>query len=50
MDHDLLLPMMGPRNCKVPFHAVYADGIMVFCKGTLSSLEELSLLLDLYGE
>lgn len=33
-----LKPMSCPRNCAAPTHVLYADDIMVFCKGTKRNL------------
>jgi hypothetical protein len=37
----------GTRNFMVPSHTFYADDLMIFCKGNLSSLKALKLFLTL---
>lgn len=46
----ILKPMFGPRNCTTPTHVLYADDIMVFCKGTKRNLAALMSLFHEYGE
>lgn len=41
--------MVGPSNFKMPTHCLYADDIMLFCKGTHSNLQALSNLFDRYS-
>lgn len=45
-----LLPMVGPRGIPIPSHILYADDIMIFCKGTRRNLSTLVSLFDSYGQ
>jgi hypothetical protein len=38
----LLKPMKGTRNVQIPSHILYADDVMLFCKGTSSNIDVLS--------
>lgn len=42
--------MSGTRSCKVPSHTLYADDIMVFCKGKLSCTNALIKLFTRYAQ
>lgn len=42
--------MTSPRDHATPSHILYADDIMVFCRGTKSNLRNLMLLLKDYGQ
>lgn len=44
-----LQPMVSPRGCQTPTHVLYADDIMVFCKGTKRNLSSLFSLLSSYA-
>lgn len=45
-----LLPMDGPRGFSTPYHVLYADDIMIFCRGTKRNLQAIVNLFKLYGE
>jgi len=47
-DGDLNL-MSGTRGCKVPSHTLYADDIMIFCKGKISCINSLIKLFSSYA-
>jgi hypothetical protein len=40
----------GSRNYNVPSHVLYADDIMLFCKGSASNIQALSSLFVRYGQ
>jgi hypothetical protein len=40
----------GSRNFMVPSHSLYADDILVFCKGNLSGIKALKSLFDQYAQ
>lgn len=42
--------MAGTRNTKVPCHILYADDIMIFCKGKIHCVEALIDLFTKYAE
>lgn len=42
--------MAGPNRFSIPSHILYADDILVFCKGTKRNLEALMSLFNLYGQ
>lgn len=42
--------MAGPRGIQVPSHVLYADDVMIFCKGTKQNLMTLMDLFNRYGE
>ena len=33
VENKYLLPMASPKGCSTPTHALYADDIMIFCRG-----------------
>jgi ribonuclease HI len=39
----------GPRSCLVPSHSLYADDILIFCKGNLAGLRNLKDLFSQYA-
>jgi hypothetical protein len=45
-----LTPMSLCRNVQVPTHVLYADDIMIFCKGSKSNIRNLMHIFHLYGE
>lgn len=45
-----ILPMAGPKGFSTPSHVLYADDILIFCRGTRSNLLHIKHLLDKYGE
>jgi hypothetical protein len=45
-----LTPMSLCRNVQVPTHVLYADDIMVFCKGSKRNIRNLMHIFHLYGE
>jgi len=48
-DGDLEL-MTGTRRCQVPSHTLYADDIMIFCKGKISCINALINLFSRYAQ
>lgn len=42
--------MVGARNMHVPSHILYADGVMIFCRGTQNTLRNVMSLFSRYGE
>lgn len=46
----LLHPMSSPRGFQIPSHVLYADDVLIFCKGSKSSLLNLLKLLKHYGD
>lgn len=46
----LLLPMASPRGFQVPSHVLllYADDVLIFCRGTKKNLDNLMALFKLY--
>ena len=38
------------RNLYVPSHCLYADDILIFCKGTLANVKNIMHLFELYGQ
>ncbi|PNX82112.1 ribonuclease H, partial [Trifolium pratense] len=49
VDEGKIELIKGSRNTRVPSHCLYADDIMVFCKGKLSSLQALQNLFISYA-
>lgn len=45
-----LIPMASCRSCTTPTYVLFADDIMVFCKGNLRNLHNLMAILKNYGE
>ncbi|RZB80984.1 hypothetical protein D0Y65_030645 [Glycine soja] len=45
-----LIPMASCRSCTTPTYVLFADDIMVFCKGNLRNLHNLMAILKDYGE
>ena len=50
VEQGKLEQMSGTRKYKVPSHALYADDIMVFCKGKRSCMEALVYLFTKYAQ
>lgn len=50
MDSGHLSPMASPKGAPTPSHVLYADDIMIFCRGTLSNARKLMHIFALYGE
>jgi hypothetical protein len=44
-----LSQIKGSRNVMIPSHSLYADDILIFCKGTLSGLRALKNLFQSYA-
>jgi hypothetical protein len=44
-----LYQIKGTRNVMIPSHSLYADDILIFCKGNLSGLRALKDLFDSYA-
>ncbi|PRQ42072.1 putative RNA-directed DNA polymerase [Rosa chinensis] len=44
-----LKPISFPRNCTAPSHVLYADDLMVFCRGDKNSLKRLRGFFDRYS-
>lgn len=42
--------MAGPKGAQTPSHVLYADDVMVFCKGTKKNLSNLMSIFKEYGE
>jgi hypothetical protein len=49
LDGDLC-PISLCRNVQIPTHVLYADDIMVFCKGSKKNLRCLMRIFELYGQ
>jgi hypothetical protein len=49
VDEGKIELIKGSRNTRVPSHCLYADDIMVFCKGKFSSLQALQNLFNKYA-
>lgn len=45
-----LKPILGSRDNTVPSHILYADDIMIFCKGTSSNIQNLTNLFVKYAQ
>lgn len=45
-----LRSMSSPRGYSTPSHILYADDVLVFCKGNKKGLDNLMQLFQLYGE
>lgn len=45
-----LTPIAGPKGCPTLSHVLYADDIMIFCRGTKSNLRNIMNTFRLYGE
>lgn len=45
-----LVPMSGPRGHTVPSHVLYADDLLIFCKGTKKNMECLMTIFNRYAE
>lgn len=45
-----LKPMSGPRGFNTPSHVLFADDIMIFCRGTKQNLKNIMVLFKVYGE
>lgn len=41
--------MLGPRGLSVPFHVLYVDDVMIFCRGKQRNLQALLSLFQKYG-
>lgn len=45
-----LTQISATRNLFIPSHCLYADDILIFCKGTLANVRNLMHLFDCYGK
>ncbi|KAF1898180.1 hypothetical protein Lal_00032945 [Lupinus albus] len=45
-----LTPIAGPSSLKIPTHVLYADDILIFCKGLKSNLLSLNSLIHDYAQ
>lgn len=45
-----LLPMASPRGFQAPSHVLYADDVLIFCRGTKKNLDNLMALFKLYSD
>ncbi|MCI63808.1 reverse transcriptase, partial [Trifolium medium] len=50
VEEGLLSLIASPRGTYIPFHALYVDDVMIFCRGNLSNFKALKNLFRLYGE
>lgn len=50
VDDGLLQLMSGPRGMRMPSHVLYADDIMIFCRGSKKSLSSLLNLFQAYEQ
>lgn len=50
VQNDQLKLMDCPRGFRVPSHVLYADDILIFCKGIRSNIKSLQKLFDRYSE
>ncbi|CAJ2645220.1 unnamed protein product [Trifolium pratense] len=50
VSEDKLKPLNGTRNVSIPSHILYADDVMLFCKGTSSNIEVLSSFFARYAQ
>lgn len=50
VDSGLLHTISGPRNLTSPSHVLYADDVLVFCKGNKRGLEALMNLFKEYAQ
>jgi len=50
MEQGKLKQMKGSRHCLIPSHILYADDIMIFCKGNKSCIDALIDLFTKYGQ
>ncbi|KAK2637349.1 hypothetical protein Ddye_032141 [Dipteronia dyeriana] len=46
---DQLLPISSPRGFSAPAHLLYADDVLVFCRGTVKNLKSVMLAFRVYG-
>lgn len=49
IDASKIITMNGTRNVHVPSHTLYADDIVVFCRGDMGSIQSIGNLLDWYS-
>lgn len=42
--------MKGAKGMQVPSHILYADDVMIFCRGTQSTLRNIMSLIERYGD
>jgi len=45
-----LTQMNATKNLYIPSHCLYADDILIFCRGTLSNIKNIMHLFGLYGQ
>ncbi|KAK9279788.1 hypothetical protein L1049_013470 [Liquidambar formosana] len=50
VEQGIIKPISSPRGVPTPTHLLYADDILIFCKGTSSCLGALMKFLEVYGE
>lgn len=50
MEEGKLSQIQASRGLKVPSHCLYADDILIFCKGTLSNIRNIMKLFSDYGD
>ncbi|KAF1894215.1 hypothetical protein Lal_00004139 [Lupinus albus] len=47
---DICSPIVGPKGVRTPSHVLYADDILIFCKGLKSNMVALNNLIKDYTE
>lgn len=45
-----LLPIASPKGFQMPSHVLYADDILIFCRGTRENVQNISNLFSVYGD
>jgi len=45
-----LSQISATRNLYIPSHCLYADDVLIFCKGTLANVRHIMKLFELYGQ
>ncbi|KAK3218537.1 hypothetical protein Dsin_012507 [Dipteronia sinensis] len=49
VDFSQLLPISSPRGFFAPTHLLYADDVLIFCRGTVQNLKNIMSAFEVYG-
>ncbi|KAK2664738.1 hypothetical protein Ddye_003312 [Dipteronia dyeriana] len=49
VDFSQLLPISSPRGFSAPTHLLYADDVLIFCRGTVLNLKNIMSAFEVYG-
>ena len=50
VDFSQIVPISSPRGFSAPTHLLYADDVLIFCRGTVRNLKNIMLAFEFYGK